>query len=43
MKKSIFLLVLLCGSTAVFSQQVESTFDEKLAKSLKANDYGMKQ
>ncbi len=43
MKKSILLLVLLCFSTTIFSQEIVSTFDEKLAKSLNADDYGMKQ
>lgn len=43
MKKSILLLVLLCFSTTIFSQETASTFDEKLAKSLNADDYGMKQ
>jgi uncharacterized protein YciI len=43
MKKSIFLLLLLSFSTALFSQETESTFDEKLAKSLNADEYGMKK
>ena len=43
MKKSIFLLVLLCFSTKMFSQETASTFDEKLAKSLNADEYGMKK
>ena len=43
MKKSIFLLLLLSFSTALFSQETESKFDEKLAKSLNADEYGMKK
>ncbi|MDI1304619.1 MAG: YciI family protein [bacterium] len=43
MKKSIFLLLLLCFSKAVFSQEITSTYDEKLAKTLNADDYGMKK
>ena len=43
MKKSIFLLLLLSFSTALFSQETKSTFDEKLAKSLNADEYGMKK
>lgn len=43
MKKSIFLLLLISFSTAVFSQETGSTYDEKLAKSLNADDRGMKK
>lgn len=43
MKKSIFLLVLLCFSATMFSQENTATFDEKLAKSLNADEYGMKK
>lgn len=43
MKKSIFLLVLLCFSATMFSQENTPTFDEKLAKSLNADEYGMKK
>lgn len=43
MKKSIFLLLLLSFSTALFSQETESKYDEKLAKSLNADDRGMKK
>jgi uncharacterized protein YciI len=43
MKKSIFLLLLLCFSKAVFSQEIASTYDEKLAKTLNADAYGMKK
>lgn len=43
MKKSIFLLLLLISSAPLFSQETTSSYDEKLAKSLKADDYGMKQ
>jgi len=43
MKKSIFLLLLLTFSIALFSQEKESTYDEKLAKLLNADDRGMKK
>ena len=43
MKKSIFLLLLLSFSTTLFSQEKESNYDEKLAKSLNADDRGMKK
>ena len=43
MKKLILFLLLFSFSTAIFSQETESAFDEKLAKSLNADDYGMKQ
>lgn len=43
MKKSIFLLLFLCFNTALFSQETGATYDEKLAKSLNADDYGMKK
>ena len=43
MKKSIFLLLLISFSTALFSQETGSTYDEKLAKSLNADEYGMKK
>ncbi|MFV8342778.1 YciI family protein [Flavobacterium sp. XS2P39] len=43
MKKSIFLLLLLISTASTFSQETTSTYDEKLAKSLKADEYGMKQ
>lgn len=43
MKKSIFLLLLLVFSSALFSQETGSTYDEKLAKSLNADDRGMKK
>ena len=43
MKKSIVFLLLFSFSTALFSQETESAFDEKLAKSLNADEYGMKQ
>jgi uncharacterized protein YciI len=43
MKKSILFLLLFSFSTAIFSQETESAFDKKLAKSLNADDYGMKQ
>lgn len=43
MKKSLFLLLLFSFSTAVFAQETPSTYDEKLAKSLNADEYGMKK
>ncbi|UFH34127.1 YciI family protein [Flavobacterium acetivorans] len=43
MKKSISILILsLCFSIG-FSQETKTSFDEKLAKSLDADAYGMKQ
>lgn len=43
MKKSISILILsLCFSFS-FSQEIKTSFDEKLAKSLDADEYGMKQ
>jgi uncharacterized protein YciI len=43
MKKSIFLLLLILYSASIFSQETASTYDEKLAKTLNADEYGMKQ
>ena len=43
MKKSIFLIVLLYFKTKIFYQETASTFDEKLAKSLNEDEYGMKK
>jgi uncharacterized protein YciI len=43
MKKSIFLLLLLSFCTTLFSQEKESNYDEKLAKSLNADERGMKK
>lgn len=43
MKNSLFLLLLLSFSIALFSQEPESTYDEKLAKLLNADDLGMKK
>mgnify|MGYP006053186387 FL=1 len=43
MKKSIFLLLLLSFSIPLFSQEKEPTYDEKLAKSLNADERGMKK
>ena len=43
MKNSILSIAFLCVVTIGFSQETESTFDEKLAKSLNADDFGMKQ
>ena len=41
MKKSIFLLLLLISSAPLFSQETTSSYDEKLAKSLKADENGI--
>ncbi|MFV8369280.1 YciI family protein [Flavobacterium sp. LB2R40] len=43
MKKSIFLLILVCSSTVLFSQKIPSNYDGKLAKILNADEYGMKK
>jgi uncharacterized protein YciI len=43
MKNSTFLLLLLCFSSALFSQETGSNYDEKLAKSLNADELGMKK
>ncbi|KFF16915.1 YciI family protein [Flavobacterium hydatis] len=43
MKKTILLLVFLFMNVIVFSQETEVKFDENLAKSLNADDYGMKK
>jgi uncharacterized protein len=43
MKNSLFLLLLLSFSSTLFSQEKETTYDEKLAKSLNADDRGMKK
>ncbi|HQE34393.1 hypothetical protein C3L50_10350 [Flavobacterium alvei] len=43
MKKSIFLLVLLSFGLASFAQETASNYDEKLAKSLNADERGMKK
>lgn len=43
MKKSIFLVVFLFLSTIGFSQDTETKYDENLAKSLNADQNGMKK
>ncbi|WP_413997714.1 YciI family protein [Flavobacterium sp. W1B] len=43
MKKTILSLLLLLCFSNVFSQETKTAFDEKLAKSLGADQYGMKQ
>lgn len=43
MKKSILLLGFLFINVIGFSQETETKFDEKLAKSLNADEYGMKK
>jgi uncharacterized protein YciI len=43
MKKAILALLLLVNFNFLFSQEANSTYDEKLAKSLNADERGMKQ
>jgi uncharacterized protein YciI len=43
MKNSILSIVFLCIAAIGFSQETESKYDEKLAKSLNADEHGMKQ
>jgi uncharacterized protein YciI len=43
MKKSVLLLVFLFVNVIAFSQETESKYDETLAKSLHADEYGMKK
>ncbi|KLT68289.1 YciI family protein [Flavobacterium sp. ABG] len=43
MKKSIFTLAFLLLNLVGFAQATESKYDEKLAKSLNADEYGMKK
>lgn len=43
MKKSLFLLVLLSFGLASFAQETATNYDEKLAKSLNADERGMKK
>ncbi|GGF11920.1 YciI family protein [Flavobacterium limi] len=43
MKNSLFILVFFLFGLISFSQETESKFDEKLAKSLNADEYGMKK
>ena len=43
MKNLMILLVFLSFNTALFSQEKSSIFDEKLAKSLNADERGMKK
>lgn len=43
MKKSILFLVFLLAGAAGFSQETEVKYDEALAKSLHADEYGMKK
>lgn len=43
MKKNILTALFLCITAIVFSQETESKYDEKLAKSLNADERGMKQ
>jgi uncharacterized protein YciI len=42
MKKSIFLLLIVFTCTSIFSQTTNTSYDETLAKSLHADQYGMK-
>ncbi|MEN2401561.1 YciI family protein [Flavobacterium sp. MC2016-06] len=43
MKKSILIFAFLFLNVAGFAQETESKYDEKLAKSLNADEYGMKK
>ena len=43
MKKAIFPFAFLLISFTAFAQEAEIKFDEKLAKSLNADEYGMKK
>ncbi|WP_281232322.1 YciI family protein [Flavobacterium gelatinilyticum] len=43
MKKSLFLFFLLMVSAVGFTQEAEVKYDEALAKSLHADEYGMKK
>jgi uncharacterized protein YciI len=43
MKNSILSIAFLCITAIGFSQETESKYDEKLAKSLNADEYGMKK
>jgi len=43
MKKAILTLLLLVNFNLLFSQEANSVYDEKLAKSLNADEHGMKQ
>lgn len=43
MKNLLFTLLTLVSFNAISAQETTSTYDEKLAKSLNADDYGMKQ
>lgn len=43
MKKPLFLLVLLSFGLASFAQETATNYDEKLAKSLNADERGMKK
>lgn len=43
MKNSILSIAFLCVTAIGFSQETESKYDEKLAKSLNADDREMKQ
>jgi uncharacterized protein YciI len=43
MKNTILILLLVTNFNLLFSQEANSTYDEKLAKSLNADEYGMKQ
>ncbi len=42
MKKSIFLLLIVFSCSSIFSQTTNANYDEKLAKSVDADQYGMK-
>lgn len=43
MKKSLFIIAFLLVNLTGFAQETDSKYDEKLAKSLNADEYGMKK
>jgi uncharacterized protein YciI len=43
MKNTILILLFITNFNLLFSQETKSTYDEKLAKSLNADERGMKQ
>jgi uncharacterized protein YciI len=43
MKNAILIVLLITNFNLLFSQEMNSVYDEKLAKSLNADEYGMKQ
>lgn len=43
MKYSVLLMSILCFNGIIFSQKTNPNYDAELAKSLSADDYGMKK